>query len=54
MKNVLLMERFSGSNFTGRFRVVDKSRIIRVLGHLDDSYIEELAQALYAILGLSI
>jgi mRNA interferase MazF len=37
-----------------QIRVIDKSRIIRVLGHLDDSYIEELAKALCAILGLSI
>jgi len=37
-----------------QIRVIDKSRIIRVLGHLEDSYIEELAQALCAILGLSI
>ncbi len=33
---------------------IDKSRIIRVIGHLDDSYIEELTEALCAILGLSI
>lgn len=36
-----------------QIRVIDKSRIIRVLGHLDDSYIEELAEALCVILGLS-
>ena len=37
-----------------QIRAIDKSRIIRVLGHLDDSYIEELAEALCAILGLPI
>lgn len=37
-----------------QIRVIDKSRIIRVLGHLDDSYIKELAEALCVILGLSI
>ncbi len=37
-----------------QIRVIDKSRIIRVLGHLDDSYLQELAQALCAILGLSL
>lgn len=37
-----------------QIRAIDKSRIIRVLGHLDESYIEELAEALCAILGLSI
>jgi mRNA interferase MazF len=37
-----------------QIRVIDKSRIITVLGHLDDSYIEELAEALCVILGLSI
>jgi mRNA interferase MazF len=33
-------------------RVIDKSRIIRVLGHLDDKKIEEVAYALCTILGL--
>ena len=37
-----------------QIRVIDKSRIIRVLGHLDDSYLQELAQALCATLGLSL
>lgn len=37
-----------------QIRVIDKSRIIRVLGHLDDIYLQELAQALCAILGLSL
>lgn len=33
-------------------RAIDKQRIIRVLGHLDDSYMEDIAAALRAILGL--
>lgn len=37
-----------------QIRVIDKSWIIRVLCHLDDSYLQELAQALRAILGLSL
>jgi mRNA interferase MazF len=37
-----------------QIRVIDKTRISRVLGHLDDSYLQELAQALCAILGLSL
>ncbi len=37
-----------------QIRVIDKSRIIRVLGHLDDIYMEELAKALSTILGLPI
>ena len=37
-----------------QIRVIDKSRIIRVLGHLEDSYLQELAQALCAILGISL
>ncbi|MBD2209738.1 type II toxin-antitoxin system PemK/MazF family toxin [Nostoc linckia FACHB-104] len=35
-----------------QIRAIDKSRIIRVIGHLDDSYIEQLALALSTILGL--
>jgi mRNA interferase MazF len=35
-----------------QIRVIDKSRIIRVIGHLDDVYMEELAKALCTILGL--
>ncbi|MCL1469099.1 type II toxin-antitoxin system PemK/MazF family toxin [Argonema antarcticum] len=35
-----------------QIRVIDKSRIIRVIGHLDDVYIEELGKALCKILGL--
>lgn len=37
-----------------QIRVIDKSRIIRVIGHLDDIYIQELAIALCTILGLQI
>ena len=35
-----------------QIRVIDKRRIIKVLGHLDDSYMEEIAKALRTILGL--
>jgi mRNA interferase MazF len=35
-----------------QIRVIDKSRIIRLIGHLDDDYIERLALALCTILGL--
>ncbi len=35
-----------------QIRVIDKSRIIRVLGHLEDPYLDELAIALQTILGL--
>lgn len=35
-----------------QIRVIDKRRIIRVVGHLDDSYLEIIARALRAILGL--
>jgi mRNA interferase MazF len=35
-----------------QIRVIDKRRIIKVLGHLDDSYLEEIAKALRTILGL--
>lgn len=37
-----------------QLRVVDKSRIIRVIGHLDNSYLDNLAIALSTILGLKI
>ncbi|MCC5598165.1 type II toxin-antitoxin system PemK/MazF family toxin [Nostoc favosum] len=37
-----------------QLRVVDKSRIIRVIGHLDNSYLDNLAIALCTILGLRI
>ena len=33
-------------------RVIDKRRLTKILGHLDDAYIEEIAKALRAILGL--
>jgi mRNA interferase MazF len=35
-----------------QIRVVDKSRIIRILGHLENDYLDELDRALCAILGL--
>lgn len=35
-----------------QIRVIDKSRIIKVIGHLNDVYIEELAKALCLILDL--
>ncbi|MGB3262751.1 MAG: type II toxin-antitoxin system PemK/MazF family toxin [Microcoleus sp.] len=35
-----------------QIRVIDKSRIIRIIGHLDDNYMDGLAVALRAILGL--
>jgi mRNA interferase MazF len=35
-----------------QIRVIDKRRIVRVLGHLDDAHIEEVARALRTILGL--
>jgi mRNA interferase MazF len=35
-----------------QIRVIDKRRIIKVLGHLDDSYMQQIAKALSAILGL--
>jgi mRNA interferase MazF len=36
-----------------QIRVIDKSRIIRVIGHLDKEYIIQLNVALFTILGLS-
>lgn len=36
-----------------QIRVIDKSRIIRVIGHLDKEYIVQLNMALSTILGLS-
>jgi mRNA interferase MazF len=36
-----------------QIRVIDKSRIIRVIGHLDKEYIMQLNVALCTILGLS-
>ena len=35
-----------------QIRAIDKARIIGVLGHLDESYMKDLAQALRAILDL--
>jgi len=35
-----------------QIRVIDKRRIVRVLGRLDDSYLEQVAQALHTILGI--
>ncbi len=35
-----------------QIRVIDKSRIIRVLGHLDDKKMEQVDKALSTILGL--
>lgn len=35
-----------------QIRVIDKRRILKVLGRLDDSYMQEVAKALSAILGL--
>ncbi|BAZ80892.1 MAG: type II toxin-antitoxin system PemK/MazF family toxin [Sphaerospermopsis sp.] len=37
-----------------QIRVVDKSRIIRLIGHLDDNYLNDLEIALCTILGLNI
>ena len=35
-----------------QIRVIDKRRIVKILGHLDDSYLEDISRALRAILGL--
>jgi mRNA interferase MazF len=35
-----------------QIRVSDKSRLVKVLGNLDDIYMQEVAKALCAILGL--
>jgi mRNA interferase MazF len=35
-----------------QIRVIDKRRIIKVIGHLDESYLQQIAKALSAILGL--
>jgi mRNA interferase MazF len=35
-----------------QIRVIDKKRIIKVLGNLDDPYMEKIARALSIILGL--
>lgn len=36
-----------------QIRVIDKSRIIKILGNLDNVYLQKLNKALCAILGLS-
>jgi mRNA interferase MazF len=35
-----------------QIRVIDKKRIIKILGNLDDSYMEKITRALSIILGL--
>jgi len=35
-----------------QIRVIDKHRIVKVLGHLNRSYLEDISRALRAILGL--
>ncbi|MFA4955861.1 MAG: type II toxin-antitoxin system PemK/MazF family toxin [Candidatus Methanoperedens sp.] len=35
-----------------QIRVIDKQRVIKVLDHLDDLYMEKIAKAISAILGL--
>jgi mRNA interferase MazF len=35
-----------------QIRVVDKQRITKILGHLDDSHMKQIAKALSVILGL--
>jgi mRNA interferase MazF len=35
-----------------QIRVVDKQRIIRILGHLDDPLLQQIAQALRAVLDI--
>ena len=35
-----------------QIRVIDKRRIVKVLGRLDEPYLEKIAQALLTILGL--
>ena len=35
-----------------QIRVIDKRRIVKVLGRLDEPYLEEIAKALLTILGL--
>jgi mRNA interferase MazF len=35
-----------------QIRVIDKRRIVRVLGRLDDPYMQNIAKALSIILGL--
>ncbi|MDZ7292356.1 MAG: type II toxin-antitoxin system PemK/MazF family toxin [candidate division KSB1 bacterium] len=35
-----------------QIRVIDKQRIMKVLGHLDQSYLDEIAKAIRSILGV--
>lgn len=35
-----------------QIRVIDKQRIVKVLGHLDEPYLQQIAKALCTILGL--
>jgi mRNA interferase MazF len=35
-----------------QIRMIDKRRIIKVLGHLDEPYLQQVAKALSAILGV--
>jgi mRNA interferase MazF len=35
-----------------QIRVIDKSRVLKAIGHLEESYIQQLAQALKTILDL--
>jgi len=35
-----------------QIQVIDKCRVIKILGHLDNSYMEKVAKALCIILGL--
>ncbi len=37
-----------------QIRAIDKSRVIRVIGHLDTPYIEQLEASLSTILGLTV
>lgn len=36
-----------------QIRVIDKSRVIRILGHLESNYLTQIEQALCTILGIS-
>jgi mRNA interferase MazF len=37
-----------------QIRVIDKRRIVKSLGHLDDSYMQQIAKALSTVLGLHV
>ncbi|MFB2934878.1 hypothetical protein ACE1B6_06330 [Aerosakkonemataceae cyanobacterium BLCC-F154] len=52
-KVILDSDMTQGKTNDNTFRVIEKSRITRVIGHLNDAYMEELATALSTILGLS-